>query len=180
MKTNSFIKLFIIISSAILNYTISSAQSQQPVIGDAKWGFKFDCPEGWRYEMAFNGAMLTHDSIKGTILVMPHKAKSYDAVKKLMEIGISQKGNELKPCDTIIELNDHTIGGDYSGLWNNKNVKARCYGAFNANGGGGAFIFGISKPDEYSDKLKETTEKIARELFFFPAHESKPKALPIH
>jgi hypothetical protein len=133
----------------------------QQVAGDANWGFKFTVPSGWVYQQEPDGAILGHNTIAGMIIVMPHMASSFQEVTTQMQAGIMEEGVQLYPDGSLQTIGSSIVAGNYEGMFNGQSVKARVLGTFSPQGGG-AYIFALALPNEFSGQLAGAADAIAQ------------------
>ncbi len=133
----------------------------QQVAGDANWGFKFTVPPGWVYQQGPDGAILGHNTIAGMIIVMPHMASNFQEVTTEMHAGIMEEGVQLYPDGNLQTIGSSIVAGSYHGMFNGQPVKARVLGTFSPQGGG-AYIFALALPHEFSSQLAGTADAIAQ------------------
>jgi hypothetical protein len=143
-----------------------SSQLTAEEVGDANWGFKFRPPEGWKYQKETGGAILGHDRIAGMILVLPHIATSFDEVRRQMTEGLSEEGTILTLSGTLQSIGNSAVAGEYSGIYEGQNVKARGIGTFSPYGGG-AYIIALTIPQRYGSELRGAAEAIAKNMQYF-------------
>lgn len=139
--------------------TIAKASGNE--VGNPNWGFKFQPPAGWKSQVGDRATTLGHDTIAGVILVLPHMATSFQEVQQQMLKGIAEEGTYLSPISAIQPISNSAIAGDYSGIYNGQQVKARGIGTVSPYGGG-AFIIALTTPEKFSKELSESAEDIAK------------------
>ena len=132
-------------------------------IGNESWGFSFGVPEGWLYQHGPEGAVLGHNSIPGMIIVMPHMASHMGEVSGEMQQGLIEEDVQLYPAGGIQQIDTGIVSGDYQGLFNGQQVKATVIGTVSPDGGG-AYIFAIALPQEYSSELGRAAMSIAKNM----------------
>ena len=145
--------------------TISSGE-----VGDQSWGFKFRPPEGWKSQKTNETIILGHDTIAGVIVVLPHTLSNIQQVQQQMQEGLSEENVQLS-LDGKIQPLDNFIVGEYAGIVDNEQAKARSIGTLSPYGGG-AFIIAISTPDKYSNELSSAAEAIAQKMQYFKVEAS--------
>jgi hypothetical protein len=148
-----------------VNIATSSTISANEV-GDANWGFKFQPPQGWKSQKSDRAAVLSHDTIAGAILVIPHTATSFQEVQEQMQKGLAEKEVQLYLTGGLQTIGNNTIVGDYAGIFNGQQVTAHGIGTFSPYGGG-AYIIAIVVPDKYSPQLSSAADAIAKGMQFF-------------
>jgi len=144
----------------------ASATISPGEVGDPNWGFKFRPPEGWKFQKSAETVILGHDTIAGAIFVLPHTAKSLQAVQAEMQSGLTDEGVQLLPTGAIQPLGNNAVAGEYAGIFNGEQVKARGIGTFSPYGGG-AYIVAVSTPDKYSPQLSGAADAIAKGMQYF-------------
>ena len=163
----AIISLFIYGASIALSQQISGDE-----IGDPGWGFKFKPPAGWKYQQDQTGAILGHDTIAGFILVMPHTEQSFDLLRQNMLLGLEEEGTKLSLNGEVINIGDYAVAGEYSGIYEWQQARARGVGTFNPDGGGGAYIIAVTTPESYGKQLADAADQIAKNMHYFKVETS--------
>ena len=135
------------------------------IIEDPNGRFRFPLPEGWKSQKADKGIMLGHAEVAGTILILPHMARTFQEVQHQMLEGIVEEGTYLALEDNLQSLGNNILAGNYIGLNNSQQIKARGIGTLSPNGGG-VYILAITTPDQFSSDLLNTAEGIALEMHY--------------
>jgi len=141
-------------------------------VGDPNWGFKFRPPEGWKSQKTDEFILLGHDTIAGAIFVLPHMEESFEAVQMQMQRGLSEESVQLSPISGLQAFGNNAIGGEYSGVADGQQVKARGIGTFSPYGGG-AYIVAMTVPDKYGPQLAGAADAIARGMQYFKVEVSE-------
>ncbi len=131
---------------------VSSANLSKDFVTDPNWGFKVYVPSGWKYKKGNNNIMFGHDSIAGAIFVFPHISTNIGQVRNDLIKGISEKTLQLRLSGNISNITQNILAGDYTGIMNGEQVKARSFGTLSPHGGG-AYIIAITTPAKYSQNL---------------------------
>jgi len=150
------------------NMNIQSDQSQNSSgneVGDPFWGFKFIPPEGWTYQQSADGIIMGHTTIAGIILIFPHTLQNMQEVKQEMHNGIQEEGNYLTLNSDVSNEGDNLLAGDYQGMMDGYQAKARGYGTLSPYGGG-AFILAISTPEMLGTEIIRDAKMIAANLLY--------------
>ena len=132
-------------------------------IGNETWGFTFAVPSGWLYQQGPDGAVLGHNTVAGMIIVMPHMASNVQEVIGEMQQGLVEEGVQLYPAGDLQKVGDGIISGDYQGLFNGQQVSASVIGTVSPSGGG-AYIFALALPQEFSNELGSAALSIAKNM----------------
>jgi hypothetical protein len=135
-------------------------------VGDPNWGFKFRPPAGWKWQQDNTGAVLGHDTIAGMIIVFPHLAANLQQVQQELLEGLTEEGTQLYPTSRLQSVGDSALAGDYSGVYQGQQVKARGIGTSSPYGGG-AYIIAVTTPNMYGQQLVGAAEAIARGMQYF-------------
>jgi hypothetical protein len=98
------------------------------------------------------------------ILVMPHRASSLQEVRSEMQSGMIEEGMELHLSGSLKNLSTNILAGEYQGVFQFQQVRARCLGTLSSHGGGGAFIIAMTTPQEYGTALSAPADAIARSM----------------
>jgi hypothetical protein len=138
------------------------------LVGNPAWGFQFNAPPQWKFQQDVNGAILGHDTIAGFIAVLPHAAGSLAEVQAEMIGGLQEEGVYLSLISQVEQLAQNVIAGEFSGIYNNYQVRARGIGTWSPYGGG-AFIVALTTPEKYGRPLAGAAETVAASLSYFPA-----------
>ncbi|MFC1715615.1 SHOCT domain-containing protein [Candidatus Poribacteria bacterium] len=136
-------------------------------VGDANWGFKFRPPAGWKFQKTNEYILLGHDTIAGAIFVLPHMEESLQAVQTEMQGGLSEEGVQLFPTGVVQPFGSNAFAGEYAGIADGQQVKARGIGTFSPHGSGGAFIVAMTTPNMYGPQLSGAADTIARAIQYF-------------
>lgn len=136
-------------------------------VGDANWGFKFRPPAGWKFQKTNEYILLGHDTIAGAIFVLPHMAESLQAVQTEMQGGLSEEGVQLFPAGAVQPFGSNAFAGEYAGIADGQQVKARGIGTFSPYGGGGAFIIAMTTPNMYGTQLSGAADAVVRAIQYF-------------
>ncbi|HGJ67334.1 TPA: SHOCT domain-containing protein [bacterium] len=145
---------------------VSSSQIGAGEVGDPNWGFKFTPPESWKYQKNTSMIILGHDTIAGMILVMPHISKNIQELQSQMQDGLQEDETQLMLTGTLKTMGDNILYGDYNGVIDGQQVKARGIGTLSQYGGG-AIIIAVTTPDKYSIQLINPAETIAKSMQYF-------------
>lgn len=140
-------------------------------LSDTMWNFSFQVPQGWQYQKNSDGALLGHNSIAGIIYVFPHKLQSTQALKREMSNGLNEDGLYLQLHGKIRQIAKNSFVGDYTGLYQMQEVKAKAYGTLVKNGGG-AIVITMSTPQAYSKQLSAAGEAIIRSVNYKKVQQS--------
>lgn len=148
-----------------------SAELSVEEVGDPNWGFKFRPPSGWKYQKGPNGAVLGHDTIPGMILVFPHMASNFQEMLRQMQEGLQEDGTRLSPAGQLVRISDTAVAGEYMGIQQGQQVKARGIGTLSPHGGG-AYILALTTPQQFSPQLANAADLIARSMQYSTAQVS--------
>lgn len=141
-------------------------------IGNQHWGFKGRPPQGWKFQQDQRGAVLGHDTIAGMILVVPHLAGSQAEVERNLRQGLVDEGINMNLVGNLTAIGNGAMAGDYSGVYQGQQAKARGIGTFSTFGGG-AFIIALTTPEMYSAELSGAAELLAKNLQYIPVDVSE-------
>jgi len=144
----------------------SSAQISDQEVGDRNWGFTFRPPGGWKWQKNNEGVILGHDKIPGMILVFPHTAATLPEVRSQMLEGLVEEDIHLVPAGQIQHLEKNILTGDYSGVVEGEQAKARGVGTLSPHGGG-AFIVAATVPEKFGKQHTVAAEAIAKSMRYF-------------
>jgi len=138
-------------------------------IGDPSWGFKFNPPEGWVHQQTYEQIILGHNSIPGLIVVLPHQFSNMQELQNDLMSGLQDEGVSLSLSGNLTNLGNNAMAGEYSGIFQGEQVKARGIGT-SSPFGGGAYIVAVTTPDKYGDDQRSAADAIAKNMTYF-----KPK-----
>lgn len=149
---------------------IENALPKSPVtsgneIGDPAWGFKLIPPAGWTHQQALDGIILGHNTIAGIILVFPHMLKDMQGVQQELYKGIQEEGSYLSINGNLSTLENNILSGDYNGVMDGQQVKAKGFGTLSPYGGG-AFVIAVSTPDKLGYEIVRDAQTIASDLIY--------------
>jgi len=144
----------------------SSVKLSGNEVGDPNWGFKFRAPAGWKFQKDQSTAILGHDTVPGMIIVMPHMGKSLDEVRNLMTEGLQEEGVQLNLAGALRSSGNNVLAGEYEGVYQGEQVKARGIGTASPYGGG-AFIIALTTPSKFGGELAGAAEAIAGGMQYF-------------
>ncbi len=150
--------------------TGSSAISANEV-GDPSWGFKFVPPTGWVHQQSADGAVLGHNTVPGMILIMVHMAENMQQLQQEMQKGIQEEGSYLMLSGSLQSSSQNVLSGDYTGMMDGTQVKAKGMGILSPNGGG-AYIIAVSTPEAFGSELISAAESIAKNMQYFKVETS--------
>ena len=146
--------------------TTGSSSIGQNEVGDPSWGFKFSPPAGWVHQQSAEGVLLGHNSIAGMILVLPHMSENMQQLQMEMQKGIQEEGSSLTLSSGLQNIQQNVLGGDYTGVMDGTQVKARGFGVLSPYGSG-AYIIAVSTPEGFSKDLLDASESIFRNMQYF-------------
>jgi len=132
-------------------------------VSDPAWSFAFRLPAGWKIRKGDQGAMLGHDTVPGLILVLPHAAGTTQELQRQMQQGLQEPTLRLVPAGRLQPMGTHALAGEYTGVADGAQVKARGIGVLGPQGGG-AYIVALAAPSVYGSALTTAAEAIARSL----------------
>ena len=132
-------------------------------VGDSNWGFKFRPPEGWKSQKTAEYIILGHDTVAGAIFVLPHMEAGAQEVRAEMQSGLSDEGVQLFPTGAIEAFGSNAFAGEYAGIFDGQQVKARGIGTSSPYGGG-AYIVALTTPDKYGPQLSGAADAIANAM----------------
>jgi hypothetical protein len=127
------------------------------------WGFKFQPPAGWKSQQGDRVIILGHAFIAGLILILPHLAPNNQDVRQQMVAGMAEEGMSLSLVETLQSFDNNGVVGNYEGLYNGQQIKARCIGTVSPYGGG-TYILALSTPERFSSELSSAAETIAQRM----------------
>jgi hypothetical protein len=135
-------------------------------VGDPAWGLKFKLPQGWIKQQSASGAVVGHNTIAGMILVIPHMSQNLQEMQAEMMKGIQEEGSYLTPAGGLQTVSQNVLAGDYSGMANGTQVKARGFGVLSPNGGG-AYLIALSTPDKLGQDLVGAAQAMVQSVQYF-------------
>jgi hypothetical protein len=129
-------------------------------ISDPSWGFVIHPPVGWKSQKNAQGVLLGHDAIAGMIIVFPHQAPDMQTVQSQMQVGLTDEGVQLSLAGALQQIGTNAVGGDYTGIYNGQQAKARGIGTVSPYGGG-AYILAITTPEKYTNEIVRAADAVA-------------------
>ncbi len=146
--------------------TQGSSQIGPGEVGDPSWGFKFTPPSEWVHQQSGEGVILGHNTIAGMILVIAHTSENLQQMQQEMMEGLQEGGSYLLPSGGLQQSAQNILSGDYAGVMDGTQVKARGFGILSPNGGG-AYLIAVSTPEQLSADLVGAAETITRNIQYF-------------
>lgn len=141
----------------------SSSMLLAQSVTDSMWSFSFDAPQGWQYQKDMNGAVLGHNTVPGLILLIPHELKTISKLKIQMKQGLNDDEGYLQLQGRLHAIGKNTLVGDYNGIYQMQQVKAKGFGTLSPDHGG-AFVIAMSTPDSYSSQLVDAGKAIVKSI----------------
>jgi len=135
-------------------------------VGDPGWGIKFGLPQGWVRQQNLQGAIVGHNTIPGMVLVIPHLSESFQQMQAEMQQGVNEGGSQLMLNGGLRHISQNVLAGDFSGIADGTQVKARSYGILSPNGGG-AYVIALSTPDKLGKELLSAAESMVQTVQYF-------------
>lgn len=145
--------------------TSNNQAMSENAIGDPSWGFKLIPPAGWTHQQTSEGIILGHNTIAGMILVFPHMLQNMQEVQQEMYNGIQEEGSYLSINGTPTTVMDNILSGNYTGIMDGQQVKARGFGTLSPYGGG-AFVIAVSTPEKLGAEIIQDANTIASTLVY--------------
>jgi hypothetical protein len=137
-------------------------------------GIRFTIPDGWVGQEVNGGYIVGSNTQPGFAFLTLHEYTTISQLTQQARQGISeQNGTNLSLAGEIVQLNERSIGAEYSGTLEGQAVKAYFVGIINALGSG-VTIMAASTPDQYTDMHKQLAIQLANSIQF-----SKPVTPPI-
>jgi|GEM_PF-2135454 len=141
-------------------------------IGDKSWGFTFKPPPGWNHQQGEDMILLGHNTIPGLIVVIPHMVESGTQLQSEMQKGIQEEGVNLVLSGMLGQQSSNSLVGDYSGIWENTQVKAKCIGTLSPYGGG-AYILAVTTPDKFGQDIISAAHTVEQNLNYVKVNMSE-------
>jgi len=135
-------------------------------VGDPGWGIKFGLPQGWVRQQNLQGAIVGHNTIPGMVLVIPHLSENLQQMQGEMQQGVNEGGSQLIPDGGLRQFSQNVLTGDFSGVADGTQVKARSFGILSPNGGG-AYVIALSTPDKFGKELLSAAESMVQTVQYF-------------
>jgi hypothetical protein len=148
-----------------------AAASADNEVGDPSWGFKFSLPKGWKQQTGSQGALLGHDTIAGMILVLSHRTRSLEQLEAQMQEGLEEEEAQLSLAGGLKTAGENSLSGEYTGMYEGKEVKAHGIGTLSPYGGG-AYIIALAAPGKFSSRLSAAADAVARSIRYKRAEAS--------
>jgi len=146
-----------------LYFLLLSISLQADTISENSWGFSFKNPSGWKYQKDMDGALLGHDHIAGLIMLFAHELKNKKALEIEMQKGLTEDDGYLRLQGSLKKMGKNGFTGEYTGMYQMQQVKARGYGTLSPYGGG-AIIIVMSTPSTFSSQLTSAGRAIAKSI----------------
>jgi hypothetical protein len=143
-----------------------SASVGENEVGDPNWGLKFGLPQGWVKRNSLQGAIVGHNTIPGMILVIPHMSSNMQEMQNEMMQGIQEEGSYLAASGGLAQVSQNVLSGEYNGVADGTQVKAKGYGILSPNGGG-VYLIALSTPDKLGPELLAAAESMVNTVKYF-------------
>lgn len=134
-------------------------------VSDPSWGFSIVPPSGWVHQKTAEGAILGHNTVAGMILVLPHRAGNMQQMQQELMEGLQEDRNYLMLNGAISQDGNNILKGDYSGVMDGTQVKAKGMGVLSPYGGG-VYLIAVTTPEKLGPELVNAAESIARNMKF--------------
>ncbi len=142
-------------------------------VNDPSQGVRFSVPPGWKYAKQQAVYVIGHDTIPGTILVMPHQANSLQELAQAASEPLYQADDgQLMVTSQAATLASNMLAAEYGGMLQGRNVRGRIVGVVSPHGGGFLVMAGTNA-ESYGPQYAQWAEGIARSMTF-----AKPQAPP--
>ncbi len=135
-------------------------------VGDPSWGIKFGLPSGWVKRLSQQGAIVGHNTIPGMVLVMPHMSQNLQEMQAEMQQGLQEEGSTLMLSGGLEQLSSNLLAGNFTGIADGTQVKARGFGILSPYGGG-AYLIAVSTPDNLGSELLGAAESMIKSTQYF-------------
>lgn len=139
--------------------------------GDPAWGFAVHPPAGWKAQKTAQGVVMGHDAIAGMIIVFPHMMNDLQTVQAQMQSGLNEEGTQLNLSGGLQQLGANAVAGEYAGIFNGQQARARGIGTLSPYGGG-AYILGVTAPDKYTGEIARAADAVAAGMEYARAQTS--------
>jgi hypothetical protein len=110
--------------------------------------------------------LLGHQTIPGLIAIWSHNADSMDEVQQQLRLGLNEESVSLTLNGNLQKISENAFSGEYSGILDGQQVKARGIGTYSPYGGG-AFIIAVTTPDKYGEQQQSAAAAIAGNMQYF-------------
>lgn len=134
-------------------------------LNDPNWGFKFELPEGWRYQQLPASVILGHDTIAGVIFVRWHEIINLKGLKAKMTQGFQEEQADLQLAGPLEKLGQNIYAGTYAGISAGQQMMARGLGTLSPYGGA-VITVAMTIPMNFGPQLSDPADSIARTMTF--------------
>ena len=151
-------KRFLFLWAATVGWGVTGGFAE--LIHEPSWPCTFQSPAGWKCQHDANGAMLSHETIAGLILVLPHSHTNLPPVLAQMRAGLTEPDATLALDGEVKPLGAAALAANYRGTMGGAAVIARSIGTVSANGGG-AYVAAVAAPEQFGEALRKAAESLA-------------------
>jgi hypothetical protein len=116
--------------------------------------------------MSGQSLLLGSQTVPGLIAIWPHQAASIQELQQLMLQGLNEESVSLSLSGNLQNMGQGILSGEYSGILDGTQVKARCLGTSSPYGGG-AIILAVTTPDKYGEQQQSAAMAIANSMRYF-------------
>ncbi|MEM9675243.1 MAG: hypothetical protein AAF992_21810 [Bacteroidota bacterium] len=167
-----------ILASILLSIvTIAGSDAVAQATGEVNFktlGIRFTIPNGWVGQEVNGGYIVGSNTQAGFAFLTIHQYTTLAQLTQEAWKGIAeQNGTSLKLSGEIENLNERSIGAEYSGTLEGQAVKAYIVGLVNPLGSG-VTIMAASTPDQYSATHQQLAQQLANSTQF-----SQPQTPPV-
>ena len=160
----------LLISTTFLTIlTLSSMDAYTQTIGEVNFetlGIRFTIPDGWVGQEVNGGYIVGSNTEPGFAFLTLHQYSTMAQLTQQARQGIAeQNGTNLSLSGEIENLNERSIGAEYSGTLEGQSVKAYVVGLVNPLGNG-VTIMAATTPDQYSGTHKQLALQLANSTQF--------------
>lgn len=142
--------------------TARADEGEGKTLSNPAWGFKVSVPEGWVARESPQGAILGSETIKGMIAIQPHEEASLARVRALMKE--PPAALQSTPEGELSKFGKTGFAGMFKGMLQGQETRTYAVGTWSKRCRCGAWVFGTSTPEGFSDELRAAARAVAKNL----------------
>lgn len=156
----------LIITFLIFNFLTFIANAK--TISNNNWLISFSINSNWKVQENNNGYFIVDNSNSGLVALIPHRINNMEQLKEMVSRGegINDDKVAISPISEFINLNKHSFSGDFSGIVNQTEAKAKVIAMLSPYNQKGVIIVAIEQSENYSGKYAKLAEELAKTIKF--------------
>lgn len=137
-------------------------------ISNNNWLISFSINSTWKVQENNNGYFIVDNSNAGLVALIPHRINNMEQLKEMVSRGegINDDKVSISPISEFINLNKYSFSGDFSGIVNQTEAKAKVIAMLSPYNQKGVIIVAIEQSENYSGKYAKLAEELAKTIKF--------------